>query len=79
MRVASGETGVLEFTVRVEEPPVPGAAPDHAEALAEAVANTIRRSGRLGGIVSSNAQFNAWLDRSAADLALLVSDLPTGP
>jgi glycogen debranching enzyme len=41
---------------------------------------TMRRLRRRGARPLSNARlFNAWLDRSRADIALLVSELPTGP
>jgi glycogen debranching enzyme len=41
---------------------------------------TMRKRRRGGARPLSNARlFNAWLDRSRADIALLVSELPTGP
>ncbi|WP_372765501.1 glycogen debranching N-terminal domain-containing protein [Phenylobacterium sp.] len=40
----------------------------------------MRRRLRRGGRVRSSARlFNAWLDKSRADLALLTTDLPSGP
>ncbi len=79
LRLGPGETETLEITARVDEPAGVAEVVNYADARAEAVADALRRRGHLGGIVSSNAHFNAWLERSAADLALLVSDLPTGP
>ena len=41
---------------------------------------TMRRRRRHGAWLQSNARlFSSWLDRSRADIALLVSELPTGP
>jgi len=41
---------------------------------------TMRRRRHRGASLKSNARlFNNWLDRSRADIALLVADLPTGP
>ncbi|TBR39456.1 MULTISPECIES: amylo-alpha-1,6-glucosidase [Dyella] len=49
----------------------------HAAACARA---TMRNKRHRGACLKSNARmFNAWLDRSRADIALLVADLPTGP
>lgn len=49
---------------------------DYAEAHARCTAAT--RSGSLQ-FASSNGQFNEWLNRSAADLKMLVTDTPHGP
>src|SRR6056297_1466465 len=42
-------------------------------------ARPTRRIERLSGIATSRPAFDAWLARSAGDLAILISDLPTGP
>jgi glycogen debranching enzyme len=57
---------------------LPGAAAYQAAAdsVAEAVARNRERDPK---IVSSNAQFNGWLDRSLADLHLLCTSTPHGP
>jgi len=44
-----------------------------AEALVE------RRRGAAAQIETSNTSFNAWIDRSRADLDMLITDMPTGP
>ncbi|WP_232820924.1 amylo-alpha-1,6-glucosidase [Dyella sp. C11] len=47
---------------------------------AAAARATVRRRRHRGACLKSNARlFNNWLDRSRADIALLVADLPTGP
>ncbi|MFI4933992.1 MAG: glycogen debranching N-terminal domain-containing protein [Caulobacterales bacterium] len=44
-----------------------------------ALDNAHEREQRGGQISSSDASFGAWLDKSRADIALLTTDLPTGP
>lgn len=47
---------------------------------AAAARSTMRKRRHRGARLKSNARlFNNWLDRSRADIALLVADLPTGP
>lgn len=47
---------------------------------AAAARSTMRERRHRGACLKSNARlFNAWLDKSRADIALLVADLPTGP
>ncbi|MGO4502713.1 MULTISPECIES: amylo-alpha-1,6-glucosidase [unclassified Dyella] len=47
---------------------------------AAAARATMRRRRHRGACLKSNSRlFNNWLDRSRADIALLVADLPTGP
>jgi len=49
-------------------------------AAAAAARATMRHRRHRGARLKSNARlFNDWLDRSRADIALLVADLPTGP
>lgn len=49
-------------------------------AAAAAARATMRQRRHRGACLKSNAKlFNNWLDRSRADIALLVADLPTGP
>ncbi|MBN6149962.1 amylo-alpha-1,6-glucosidase [Xanthomonas sp. AmX2] len=58
------------------------AQPDRARfrRAAAAALHAMRRRRRTGAQPrSSNRLFNAWLQRSRADIALLTSDLPTGP
>jgi glycogen debranching enzyme len=48
-------------------------------ALADAHLSMRERKRATARLHSSNPLFNAWLDRSFADLSLLTTDLPTGP
>jgi glycogen debranching enzyme len=48
-------------------------------ALANAHLSMRERKHATARLHSSNPLFNAWLDRSFADLSLLTTDLPTGP
>lgn len=79
LRIEPGETGELEFSVCFDSSSSDGAATSFVTACSAAKADAVRRRGGLGAIQSSNAHFNAWIERSAADLALLISDFPTGP
>jgi glycogen debranching enzyme len=47
-------------------------------ALGEAIT---AEAGRLGGshVHTSSPEFNAWVDRSGADLRMMITDAPTGP
>lgn len=49
------------------------------EARAAVSARFASRIARTARIITSRASFNNWLARSSADLALLTSELPTGP
>jgi glycogen debranching enzyme len=55
------------------------AAGDFASACAAASERVRRLRAAAAGIASSNTQFDAWIERSAADLDMLVTDLDTGP
>ncbi len=49
------------------------------EASIRARADMRRKRGRGASLKSSDGRFNNWLDQSRNDLALLTTDLPTGP
>jgi glycogen debranching enzyme len=49
------------------------------QAAAAAIVESRKRRRRGARIRARGPRFNAWLDQSRADLALLTSDLPTGP
>jgi glycogen debranching enzyme len=60
-----------------ERVPVPQMDFKAAVAAAEALAR--ERQSRAVHIRSSNTGFNAWLERSRADLNMLITDMPSGP
>jgi glycogen debranching enzyme len=56
-----------------------GQAVDYASAYTRTESEVARRSNCGCRIVTSDAMFNSWLDRSMADLAMLTTTLPEGP
>jgi glycogen debranching enzyme len=80
VRLDPGSEHHLYCTVRCEcEGDPPPAQMSYDTAVRE---NEVQRKGWLGGhcnITTSNPLVNLWLDRSAADLAMLTTSLPTGP
>ena len=78
LTIASRGEADLYLEVGAEDEGPPSSARyRQAKVLAKAA---MRRRLRTGGrIQTSGLVFNAWLDRSRADLALLTTDLPTGP
>jgi glycogen debranching enzyme len=74
--------GALTVNVTVlcaREGSSPGRAEDFVGASAKATArvDALRRGG--AGIATSNTAVNGWIDRSEADLDMLLTDQPTGP
>lgn len=57
----------------------PGCARDFDEALSEIRAEMAAAHAREAAVRTSNEQFNDWLNRSAADLHLMVTRTPDGP
>jgi glycogen debranching enzyme len=51
----------------------------YLRALAGARDKVRAHAGRGGQVTTSDSRFGAWLDKSRADVAVLVTDLPTGP
>jgi glycogen debranching enzyme len=72
----------VPFTLYVEVGQDRGPAPDAArfrEALVLARLTMRARRQRMASVQTSSAAFTHWLEQSRADLALLTSDLSTGP
>lgn len=73
--------GAVDLYIEIgagEEPAVPGRARfRHATARAKRRMRTLSRHGTV--LRSSGRLFNDWIDKSRADLSLLVTELPTGP
>ncbi len=68
--------------LHLELDPAGEAQPHHQRyrtAAARARRHMRRRERRGGGVRSSGRLFNEWIRKSRADLALLTTDLPTGP
>jgi glycogen debranching enzyme len=78
MDIPKGGTAVLYIEVGLEAAPAPGRARwRSAAAQALMLARRVRlRSARLR---TPSRLFNEWIDRSQSDLALLTTELPTGP
>jgi glycogen debranching enzyme len=66
----------LECGIAEAEPPSPGRFRDGAVQARATMRSRQRRSGRIH---SGGPLFDAWMDKSRADLALLTSELETGP
>ena len=77
--LAQGETRHVTMTVSSTGEP---ASPDRISflrALKQSKRTARATVRRIRPLATSNAAFEAWLDRSASDLSLLVSQLSTGP
>ena len=71
--------GSDEFYVEVGATPVPASRERHRDAAAQARKRMRARQRRGARLRCDGPLFDAWLRRSRADLALLVSELETGP
>jgi glycogen debranching enzyme len=72
--------GHLYCTITCEEEALPGAAPmEYVTALRASSASRHGETGARCRIETSNPLFDLWLERSASDLAMLTTQLPTGP
>jgi glycogen debranching enzyme len=78
MAVPAGECRALFLEAGAERAPPPSLERFRRVAL-QAKAGVRRRLQRGGRVRSSGRLFNDWLDRSRSDLALLTTELPTGP
>jgi glycogen debranching enzyme len=78
--VAIEPSGVYEFYLEcgtaADQPPC---RERYRAAAARARMQTRRQRLRSGRVLTPNRLFNEWIERSQADLALLTTELPTGP
>jgi glycogen debranching enzyme len=80
LEVPAREERFVQLLVGTEPPPA--GPPDrlrHRQAAAAARRAIRRKSKRAAPLATSNEVFNRWLGRARADLALLITDLATGP
>jgi len=75
----AGEVAQWDFTISCEAGRRIRADLSYEHALAEVEQDLRSASADDCLIVTSNAQFNMWLNRSLADLHMMVSDTPDGP
>lgn len=81
LRLAPNESDSIETTIRPvleRDETDPGLADSRAIRRARAIGDLEAKRGRLDLINSNRPRFDNWLRRSAADLALLTSDLESG-
>jgi glycogen debranching enzyme len=76
--LAPDGTSALHLVIGPGDEPAPSPARFRA-AAAQARASMWRERRRAARLATPTRLFNAWIDRSAADLALLTTELPTGP
>lgn len=80
LRLDSKQTIVLELTVSCEcGEDVLSQLPRFDDALSHASARSRQRIEQECGVRTTNEAFNAWLERSRADLHMLTADTPHGP
>ncbi len=78
VRLGPQERRELYIEIGLDAPALPSRTRFRAAAARARLAMRARR--RLGATVRSSGRlFNEWLDKSGADLALLTTELPTGP
>jgi glycogen debranching enzyme len=78
LQVRRGERTELSLEIGAEEQDAPSTERFDA-AAAELSADMQQRFGQGASITSSGRLFDQWIDRSRSDLALLTTQLPTGP
>jgi glycogen debranching enzyme len=69
----------LELSVTCEIGDGTGGVQRYAGAVARARENARAESGRRSSITSSNETFNHWIDRSSADLRMMITETSRGP
>ena len=80
LRLPPGDAMILTLTIRcIKEGVVPAPELDFGAGAGAARQLVRRRRAAAARIHTSNASFNAWLERSQADLDMLITDMPTGP
>ena len=79
VELAPHQTQLLTLTIRCEGPEGHGPTRTYEEAAdAAAESGSSRRRGWCT-LFTANEQFNEWCNRSAADIQMMTSEMPTGP
>ena len=73
------ESAAITLTARCEGPEYRGRTLSYEEAFDACAIRGAHRRRSWCTLVSANEQFNEWFKRSAADILMMTSDLPTGP
>ncbi|KAA5543207.1 amylo-alpha-1,6-glucosidase [Roseiconus nitratireducens] len=78
LRLDVGEERTIHATVHCSDRPHPREVKNQAAAIAETTARLQREAERSTVVFTSNEQFNEWIDRSVADLRMLVTETDYG-
>ncbi|MGC1952453.1 MAG: amylo-alpha-1,6-glucosidase [Gammaproteobacteria bacterium] len=79
LHLAPRESADLYVTVACEGGVNPALITDYGQAFAASCATVRTAQERSCAVFTSNEQFNDWINRSAADLQMLISETPHGP
>jgi glycogen debranching enzyme len=79
LQLSPGDSTDLYITVVCEGGANPVLVRDYGQAVAASCATVRTAHERSCAVFTSNEQFNDWINRSAADLQMLVSQTPHGP
>jgi glycogen debranching enzyme len=76
--LAPGAHQTLHFTLRCEREDAPAMTTSREDCLAAGTQRLAARKARAAHLYTSNELFNDWLNRSRADLDMLITDTPHG-
>ena len=80
LKLPPGGATTLTLAIRcLRDGAAPAPQTSFAQSAEAAQALVRRRRAAAARIETSNTSFNAWLERSRADLDMLITDMPTGP
>jgi glycogen debranching enzyme len=79
LNLAPHAAHVLTLTIRCEGPEGHGPTRPYDDACEAAAASVSRRRYGWCSLFTANEQFNEWCNRSAADIQMMTSEMPTGP
>ncbi|HEX6840916.1 MAG TPA: amylo-alpha-1,6-glucosidase [Stellaceae bacterium] len=80
LKLPPGGATTLTLAIRcLRDGAAPAPQTSFAQSAEAAQALVRRRRAAAARIKTSNTSFNAWLERSRADLDMLITDMPTGP
>jgi glycogen debranching enzyme len=79
LELASHQVHTLTLTIRCEGPEGHGPTRTYDEAYEAAAGSGARRRRDWCTLFTANEQFNEWCNRSAADIQMMTSDMPSGP